>query len=92
VAALVCDSRRALELDATLGFARFSLGLGLLLGGQVGEAAEEYRDAAALCRTSAEVSEDGIADLEAAIAERGPIKGADEILELLRAREAELRT
>ena len=70
VTALVSDSRRALELDATLGFARFNLGLGLLLSGQVGEAAEEYRDAAALCRTSAEVSKEGIADLEAAIAKR----------------------
>ncbi|MBE3064720.1 MAG: SIR2 family protein [Spirochaetes bacterium] len=91
VAASVSDSRRALELDAALHFARFNLGLGLLLGGQVREAAEEYRNAAALCQTSAEVSQEGIADLDAAIAERGPIEGADGILQLLRAREAELR-
>jgi tetratricopeptide (TPR) repeat protein len=91
LAGFAADTEEALKLAPRNRVARFSLGLARLLQRRPDEATAEYAAAAAACTDAAQVEEDGIADLEAAIAKRGHIDGAEAILALLRQRAAELR-
>ena len=90
VAGLIGASEAALEIDPALTWVRFNLALGRLLIGEESRARTEYEEAARRCDSAAEVHVNGIADLEEAIRERGPVPGAEEILALLRARAEEL--
>jgi tetratricopeptide (TPR) repeat protein len=87
VAGLREDSEAALAIKPQLTFARFNLGLALLLAGESQRATAEY------ARATGEASADEIhsnrEDLERATADKG-VPGAEEILNLLKAREAEL--
>jgi tetratricopeptide (TPR) repeat protein len=81
------DSEAALAIDPHLTFARLNLGLALLLAGDSQRATAEY------ARAAGEASTDEIRshreDLERATADK-QVPGTEEILDHLRAREAEL--
>ncbi len=87
VAGLREDSEAALEIKPQLTFARFNLGLALLLVGESQRAAAEYAQAAG--EASAAQIRRNREDLERATADK-QVPGTEEILGLLRARETEL--
>jgi len=85
------DARAALAIASESPEARFVLALALLLTNQTESAKAEYGCAAGQCRKVKDIHEVGIEELEQALKDRGHIQGADEILAMLHAREAELR-
>jgi tetratricopeptide (TPR) repeat protein len=91
LSAFVGDSRAALALDPGLRHARFNLGLGLVLTGELEASKVEYTKAASECTTANEIRREGIEDIQHALQQRGAIEGAKEILAMLQAREAALQ-
>jgi tetratricopeptide (TPR) repeat protein len=82
------DSEAALAIAPRFTFARFSLGLALLLAGESGRASGEYARASKQEADAAKVRS-AREDLERATAD-DRVPGGEEIFNLLRAREAEL--
>jgi tetratricopeptide (TPR) repeat protein len=82
------DSEAALAIAPDLRFARFNLGLALLLSGDVERATEEYAKAAKDAAYTAEIQRN-IDDLERALAGH-VLPGSEEILALLEQRKMEL--